>query len=54
MRIYPKYAKTFDGPLVIAEIGLDEIRRQCPHANRWLSAIETALKPAAKRQNLSN
>jgi hypothetical protein len=45
MSIYPKYAKTFDGPMVIADIGLDEIRRQCPHANRWLSAIETAVKP---------
>jgi hypothetical protein len=42
---YPRYLKTFDGPLVIADIGLAEIRRQCPHAARWLSAIETALKP---------
>lgn len=48
MNVYPKYAKTFDGPLVISDIGLDEIRRQCPHANRWLSAIETALKPATE------
>ncbi len=42
--IYPMYGKTLYGPLVIADIGLDEIRRQCPHADRWLSAIETALK----------
>jgi Domain of unknown function (DUF4276) len=42
--IYPRYSKTLDGPLVIADIGLDEIRRQCPHADRWLSAIGTALK----------
>jgi hypothetical protein len=48
VNIYPKYAKTFDGPLVIADIGLDEIRRQCPHANRWLSAIGTALKPVSE------
>jgi hypothetical protein len=43
--IYPRYGKTLDGPHVVADIGLDEIRRQCPHADRWLSAIETALKP---------
>lgn len=48
MSIYPKYAKTLDGPLVITDIGLDEIRRQCPHANRWLSAIETVLKPVTE------
>jgi hypothetical protein len=42
--IYSAYIKTFYGPLVIADVGLDEIRRQCPHADRWLSAIETALK----------
>jgi hypothetical protein len=44
--IYPKYGKTLYGPLVIADIGLEEIRRQCPHTDRWLSTIETALKPA--------
>jgi len=42
--IYPAYIKTFYGPLVIADAGLDEIRRQCPHADRWLNAIETTLK----------
>lgn len=40
---YPAYNKTLDGPLAIADIGLDDIRRQCPHMNRWLSSIETAL-----------
>ncbi len=43
--VYPMYGKTLYGPLVIADIGLDEIRRQCPHADRWLSALETRLKP---------
>jgi hypothetical protein len=42
--IYPKYGKTLDGPLIIADIGLDEIRRQCPHTDRWMSALETMLK----------
>jgi uncharacterized protein DUF4276 len=41
---YPMYRKTLYGPLAIADIGLEEIRRQCPHADRWLSMLETALK----------
>lgn len=43
--VYPMYDKTLYGPLAIADIGLDEIRRQCPHADRWLTMIETTLKP---------
>jgi hypothetical protein len=42
--IYPEYGKTLYGPLAIADIGLAEIRRQCPHADRWLSAIEDTFK----------
>jgi hypothetical protein len=51
--IYPKYGKPLYGPLVIADIGLDEIRRQCPHANRWLNAIETALRPVTQIQPMT-
>jgi Domain of unknown function (DUF4276) len=40
---YPRYAKTIDGPLVIAETGLDAIRRSCPHAHDWLYEIEARL-----------
>jgi hypothetical protein len=36
MSAYPHYAKTIDGPLVIAEAGLDAIRSTCPHADDWL------------------
>lgn len=41
---YPQYVKTFDGPLVIADTGLDSIRQRCPHADRWLAYVEAALK----------
>jgi hypothetical protein len=37
---YPQYAKTIDGPLVIAEAGIDTIRSTCPHADDWLREVE--------------
>jgi hypothetical protein len=40
MNAYPQYAKTIDGPLVIAEAGLDAIRSTCPHAGDWLRELE--------------
>jgi hypothetical protein len=40
---YPQYAKTIDGPLVIAEIGLDAIRSTCPHADDWLRELEARM-----------
>jgi len=44
MSAHPQYAKTIDGPLVIADIGLDAIRRLCPHANEWLREMEARLQ----------
>jgi len=43
MDAYPQYTKTRDGPLVIADAGLDSIRRSCPHTNDWLRVIEARL-----------
>ncbi|MEV3985610.1 DUF4276 family protein [Nonomuraea sp. NPDC049758] len=43
LRLYPRYRKTSDGPLVIAEIGINTIRNACPHADAWFSAVNTAL-----------
>ncbi|MDA0631887.1 DUF4276 family protein [Nonomuraea sp. MCN248] len=43
LRLYPRYRKTSDGPLVIAEIGINTIRSACPHADAWLSAVNAAL-----------
>jgi len=48
---YPSYQKTIDGPLVIAEAGLESIRLSCPHANDWLTSIEARLAaPCATEQ----
>jgi len=43
MSAYPQYAKTIDGPLVIAEAGLDAIRNTCPHADDWLRKLEARM-----------
>jgi hypothetical protein len=40
---YPQYTKTIDGPLVIADAGLDFIRSCCPHADNWLRQIEARM-----------
>jgi hypothetical protein len=36
----PGFQKTFHGPLIANDIGLDEIRGACPHFNSWLSTLE--------------
>jgi hypothetical protein len=43
LNAYPHFQKTIDGPLVIAETGLESIRQRCPHADDWLTEIETRL-----------
>ncbi len=40
----PAYQKTFHGPLIACEIGLDVIRQACPHFHVWLQKLE-ALVP---------
>lgn len=35
----PGYSKTLDGPIVIAEVGIVEIRRTCPHLDDWLTTL---------------
>ncbi len=39
--LFSEYQKTFHGPLVALEIGIDSIRRECQHFDRWLTALET-------------
>lgn len=34
------YQKTFHGPLIACDIGLDAIRDACPHFDRWLRRLE--------------
>jgi len=43
LNAYPRYRKTIDGPLVIADAGLDSIRRSCPHSDDWLEDVEARL-----------
>jgi hypothetical protein len=39
-KLMPEYEKTFHGPLIAAEIGLDSLRQACPHFNNWLLRLE--------------
>jgi Domain of unknown function (DUF4276) len=41
---YPQYAKTIDGPLVIADSGLDAIKDSCPHAGDWFREVKARLQ----------
>jgi hypothetical protein len=42
MRYRPDYAKTLDGPIAIAELGLARLRACCPHLDTWLTGLEAA------------
>ena len=37
----PRYAKILHGSAVSARIGLDRIREECRHFDKWLSRVET-------------
>lgn len=38
--LVPGYQKPFFGALAIIEIGLPQIRSECPHFDRWLRRLE--------------
>ena len=40
-RYFPGYQKRLHGPRVVQDIGLNRIRRQCPHFNEWLRRLES-------------
>lgn len=40
LQLMPGYEKPLLGPLAALEIGLDTIRRECPHFREWLARIE--------------
>jgi hypothetical protein len=40
MASMPSYEKTFHGPIIAAEIGLDALRRRCAHFAEWLTRLE--------------
>lgn len=39
LALVPIYKKTLHGPLIAEDIGLDAIRAQCPHFNRWIERL---------------
>lgn len=39
------YQKTLHGPLIILEIGLQQIRAECPHFAAWLTKLESLGTP---------
>jgi hypothetical protein len=41
LAVMPGYQKTFHGPLIACDIGLEPIRAACPHFDGWLKAIES-------------
>ncbi|MEV7554152.1 DUF4276 family protein [Amycolatopsis sp. NPDC089917] len=38
-RYCPGYVKTLEGPLAIADLGIDGLRAQCPHFSAWLDEL---------------
>lgn len=42
MQLLPDYRKPLAGPLIIQEIGLPTLRRECLHFNQWIGKIEKA------------
>ncbi len=40
IQLYPPYEKTFHGPLVTEEIGIERIRQACAHFDQWLQQLE--------------
>jgi hypothetical protein len=43
LKYCPRYSKTNDGPLAIADLGLDRLRELCPHLNKWFEALDARL-----------
>ena len=41
--LFPQYRKRLDSIAILREVGLAELRRQCPHFNDWISRLETQL-----------
>lgn len=39
-KLMPQYQKTFHGPLIACDIGLDALRAACPHFDGWLKRLE--------------
>lgn len=40
LALYPKYEKPLYGTLAVLEVGLDALRKECPHFRIWLEWLE--------------
>jgi hypothetical protein len=40
MRLYPRYRKPLDGTWAATEVGIDTMRRECPHFRHWTERLE--------------
>nr|WP_225937103.1 DUF4276 family protein [Myxococcus sp. RHSTA-1-4] len=40
IQLFPRYDKTFFGPTAVSRIGLESVRRECPHFASWLTKLE--------------
>jgi len=43
LTVLPGYDKTFHGPLIACDIGVQAMREACPHFNSWLRRIESLI-----------
>lgn len=41
IKIYPYYNKVIYGTLISTRIGLETLRKSCPHFNKWIELIES-------------
>jgi Domain of unknown function (DUF4276) len=44
--IYPSYRKVIDGTLAVSAVGIETMRRECPHFRNWMQRLEK-LQPRA-------
>lgn len=40
-KLFPTYRKRLHGPITTGRIGLEALRRECPHFNQWVSCLES-------------
>ncbi len=45
-RLLPTYRKPLHGPMVASRIGLEAMRRKCPHFDSWVTRLEDIGRPA--------
>ena len=37
LNIFPKYKKVTDGTQIALKVGLEQIRKECPHFDEWMT-----------------